>query len=843
MKQLRSRMHSHKASVLNCVQQLYEYVFTQKAWLSLIVVTALIAACGVLMTQLRLDASADALLLEDDQELRYYRTITARYGADDFLLVTYTPQQELFTDQSLSRLQALRDDLAALDGVKHVLTILEVPLFNSPPIALSEIAQLRRNLLSADMDYRLAKKELSNSPIYQKLLLSEDGRTTALLIFLQTDEYYESLLHERERLHNLAWQQQLSQAEQQQLEQTSKALRAYKPQYNARSQQLVQGVRDTIAQHRQQAEMFLGGISMIITDMIEYIRDDMRTFGSSLLIFFLLTLSVIFARPRWVFIPILCCLTAVVISSGLLALLDWHVTVVSANFVPLLLVITMSIVIHLCVYYLDHRRTMPALHRRQSICATTRFMYKPCLYSILTSMVAFFSLLVSGLRPVIDFGHIMSLGIAVGFVMCFTLFPTLLTILPAERSMVGKPSLTKKITMGCAGLVKKYHRLILWLAAGLAVISLSGAMRLEVENRFIDYFRSDTEIHQGMLVIDRQLGGTTPMDLILNAPQTYTAEPVHDEEDLLADYLSLADVEQTASNYWLHPSRFDKIKKLHAYLESQTEIGKVMSLSPLIEVLEQINRGPIGDLQAVFLRKLMPEDVRPVLLDPYLSEDGNQLRINMRIIDSNQELQRDNLIKRLNRAMHEDFGYAQEDYRISGLMVLYNNTLHSLYESQILTLGSVFLVIMLMFVFLFRSLLLAVIAIIPNALAAGIVLGTMGWSRIPLDIMTITIAAITIGIAVDNTIHYIIRFRREFAKVASYSQAIDLCHGSIGKAMYYTSSIIVIGFAILSLSNFMPTVYFGLLTALAMLSALLAALTLLPSLLLLIKPLGNETRP
>lgn len=825
----------------------------RRAWLGLILMAALTACAAVWMTQIRLDASADALLLENDEELRYYRAIASQYKIDDFLVITYAPQRELFTAQALSRLQALRDDLAKAAGVARVLTILDVPLFRSPPIHLSEISKINRNLLTPDIDYRLAKEELINSPIYQKLLLSEDGQTTALLAFLEEDQRYEALSGERERLRTLAWDGQLDQAGEQQLAEAEQALRTYKPIYNARSERRVQTVRDTIARHRQQADIFLGGVSMIVADMIAYIRDDVRTFGSALLVFFLLTLSVIFARPRWVLIPILCCLSAVVLSSGVLAVLDWQVTVVSSNFVPLLLVITMSIVIHLSVYYRDHRVYYPHLDHRQSIRETTRFMYKPCLYSILTTMVAFFSLLASGLRPVIDFGHIMSLGIVIGFVLCFIWFPILLSLLPKEKPIVLKKNLTAAITKTCAQLVKKHHFVILWLAAGLALISLAGAMRLEVENRFIDYFRSDTEIHQGMLVIDRQLGGTTPLDLILNAPQSYLDKAASDSEqdaedeyldDYLDGYLDTVAAPQTAGNYWLHPARFEKIKRLHHYLENQNEIGKVMSLATLIKVFEQINDNkPIGDLQAVFLRKFMPEDIRPVLLNPYLSEDGNQLRFNMRVIDSNKALSRDALIKRLNKAMENELHYAPQDYRISGLMVLYNNTLQSLYESQIMTLGSVFLVILLMFIFLFRSLWLALIAMVPNALAAAIVLGAMGWSRTPLDIMTITIAAITIGIAVDNTIHYIIRFQREFAKTNSYSQAISLCHGSIGKAMYYTSSIIIAGFAVLSLSNFMPTVYFGLLTALAMLSALLAALTLLPSLLLVLKPIKSRTTP
>ena len=212
----------------------------------------------------------------------------------------------------------------------------------------------------------------------------------------------------------------------------------------------------------------------------------------------------------------------------------------------------------------------------------------------------------------------------------------------------------------------------------------------------------------------------------------------------------------------------------------------------------------------------------------------------MRLIESNPNLRRSDLIEKIRKHLVEELKFAPETIKFTGMVVLYNNMLQSLYRSQILTIGVVVFAIMVMFMILFRSFSLALLGIIPNLLAAGTVLSLMGWLGIPLDMMTITIAAITVGIAVDNTIHYIHRFQKEFKVDQNYLMTMDRCHGSIGKAMYYTSVTITLGFSILALSDFMPTIYFGLLTGAAMVIALLGALTLLPLLIVVFRPLPEN---
>ena len=380
----------------------------------------------------------------------------------------------------------------------------------------------------------------------------------------------------------------------------------------------------------------------------------------------------------------------------------------------------------------------------------------------------------------------------------------------------------------------------------ISIISIFGISKIKVENRFIDYFHSDTEIHQGMLEIDKKLGGTTPLDIIIDKPiknhsdDEFNLESDDEDFDELAELLG-EDPDNKPSGYWLSKPKFEEIEKIHDYLEAQPESGKVLSIATLYKLAIGLNDDePLSDLQVGAIKDSLSPEVKKVLLDPYLSDDETQTRITLRVIDSDKRLNRKEFIERVESFLQNEMGYEENRFNTTNMLVLYNNMLQSLFSSQIQTIGFVFISIMIMFVILFRSFYLAIVAIIPNILPATLVLGFMGLKSIPLDLMTITIAAISVGIAVDNTIHYIIRFKREFAQNGNYSEAIKICHGSIGKAMYYTSSIIVIGFSILSLSNFIPTIYFGLLTGLAMLTALFASLTLLPALLIIFKPLGKE---
>ena len=817
----------------------YDRLVLDRPWAVLVFLGAVVVAMVTQAGNFRLDASSDSLLLEGDEDLRYYRKVLEQYGTRDFLFVTYNPHAPMLDSAMLEGLDALREDLLAVPAVEDVVTILDVPLLNSPPIDFTELGSINRTLRDADVDQELAQRELTTSPFYSDMLMSKDGETTALAVYLKTDTVGNDLLRERTRLRDARDGETLDGAGLQRLEEVTRQYADHMAAVAEQRAVTIAEVRTVLDRHREGARIFLGGVAMIATDMIDFIDSDLRTFGISVFVFLILMLTVIFRRLRWILLPLAGCAAAVVLMMGTLALARWPVTVISSNFVSLLLIICMSMTIHLVVRFREIQGKEPDGNPRDLVARTVHFMFTPILYTALTTMVAFVSLLISGIRPVIDFGYMMTAGIAMALGVIFLLFPAVVVLLP--RTHGEERDFTRGVTLAFARLTERYRKPILGVAVVLAVVSAFGAARLDVENRFIDYFDTDTEIFQGMLEIDRHLGGTTPLDIILEADPEALVEDEEFEEDFYGDLED--EGEESSPGYWFNPLRLGELRRLHEWLDAQPEIGKVLSLDTMMRMAESINDGePLDDLKIGLLREglsRLPDEMQDVLLRPFLSEDGNRLRVQLRVIDSDTTLRRAELLERVDRFLGEEMAYGESRYRQSGLLVLYNNVLQSLFASQIQTIGFVFLSILAMFLVLFRSLRLALIAILPNMLPALLVLGTMGWLGIPLDLMTITIAAISVGIAVDNTIHYIIRFRREFPEDRDYRATMWRCHGSIGRAMYYTSLTIVVGFSILMLSNFVPTFYFGLFTGLAMLTALVASLALLPALLLTLRPMGK----
>jgi uncharacterized protein len=792
----------------------------------------------------KLDASAESLVLENDNSLQYYREISKSYGSDDFLIITYAPFKDLMSDEVLADLKEMSGELNQLNRVHSIDSILNVPLLNSPRVEISKLATDIRTLETPGIDRQLARKEFLESPIYKNLLLSPDGMITIIRINFKRDEKYFSLMYKRNDLREKNNESDFSKEDEALFLKARQEFRDYHAEVLDKEDQLIRNIRDIMDRHRDHAEMFLGGVPMITSDMIGFIKHDLETFGLGVLAFLVLMLTLFFKKIRWVVLPLGCCVITILVMVGFLGLMDWRVTVISSNFVSILLIITMSLIIHLIVRYRDINNSNPGQTQKELVWQTVCLMVQPCFYTTITTIVAFASLLISGIRPVIDFGWIMTLGIALAFGLNFVFFPAALALLKPEPPSAVKDS-TLKVTLAIAAFTNRNHKAILYGSLLLAVVSAIGISKLEVENRFIDHFKSNTEIYRGMEVIDRQLGGTTPLDIVINPDQKYfdylkeaNEEMEEGAFDDSFDDPFAEESEEVELNYWFNSNMLDRVEKIHDYLDSLPEVGKVQSISTLIKVFTQLDKGrKPDDYDLALIRKLMPEKVKDSLVNPYLSPDANQIHINMRLIESDPTLRRSQLIEKIRTYLVEDLKFDPETIKFTGMVVLYNNMLQSLYRSQILTIGVVFAAIMFMFMILFGSFSLALIGIIPNLLAAGTVLSLMGWLGIPLDMMTITIAAITVGIAVDDTIHYIHRFQKEFKVDQDYLASMDRCHGSIGKAMYYTSVTITLGFSILALSEFMPTIYFGLLTGAAMVVALIGALTLLPLLIVVFKPL------
>lgn len=865
---------------------LYDRLVLQRPWLSLGICLALVFGFATQLPKIKLDASADSLVLEGDEDLDFFRENAQRYRSEEFLVITYQPEGDLLGDASLDSLASLRDELAAIEGVSGVTTILDVPLLQSPPISLSEVGSGdgMPTLEDPGIDRELVRKEFQESPIYAELLVSPDGRTAAIQVSLARDERYDRLLDARETLRAREARGELAAGEAEALARAEAEFKAYSAKASERSARLVADVRATVEGYRDRAQLFVGGVPMIAADMVSFVRNDLVTFGGGILLFMVGVLALIFRQPRWVILPILTCGASAVVMLGLLGWLDWRMTVISSNFVALLLIVTLAIAIHLVVRYRELHSAQPEASQRELVRETVRLMAIPCFYTSLTTAVAFVSLVVSGLRPVIDFGWMMTTGIAVALTLTFVLMPAMMVLLPRGRppSVVGhQVSLTEVF----ARATENRGRLVIAVALLLTGFSAYGISRLQVENRFIDYFHESTEIYRGMELLDAELGGTIPLDIVITADSAESSAPVFapdpggkgageisgddpwaaeqdfGEGDPFATEKTVGGEDPFAEDdpfgddfdegfgsaddsfeqsYWFTRRGMEQVERIHDYIDAQPETGKVLSLATTYDVVKLLLGEDVGDVELALVQRSLPDEVRSILVSPYFDAASEQARISLRVKETSKDLRRDQFLKDLRGHLVNEMGLAPEQLRFTNMLVLYNNVLQSLFQSQILTLGAVFVAIMLMFLVLFRSLWLALIAIAPNLLAAGIVLGGMGLAGIPLDIMTITIAAIVVGIGVDHAIHYVHRFKREFPIDRNYVATMYRCHASIGKAMYYTSITVIVGFSILALSNFTPSIYFGLLTGLAMFASVIGSLMLLPQLILSFKPLGPE---
>jgi predicted RND superfamily exporter protein len=650
----------------------------------------------------------------------------------------------------------------------------------------------------------------------------------------------------------------LSTADRDELEEVLTKIQIRRDEIKKTRHQDIAAIRAIMDRYREDAQLFLGGISMVTDDLISFIKKDLKIFGLGVLFFLILTLGIIFRNKRWVILPILCCASSAIAMMGLLGMFGWRVTVISSNFISLQLIVTMALTIHLIVRYRFLSANNPAAEQRQLILDTVRQMMTPCLFTTLTTIAGFGSLLLCDILPVRTFGWMMIAGLTVSLVLTFLVFPAALMLM-GKKGTPTKKKARYSLTTFLAGFTEKHGISILATGVILLFVSIIGISRLTVENSFIDYFKKTTEIYQGMRLIDQKLGGTTPLEVIVEMaepPKTAAHKPPEgdaapkdkdfdefNEFNEFNEFDEFDEFKEQKDNdkYWFTSDKMALITRIHDYLESLPATGKVLSLATMLKIAEKLNGGKLLDnFQLALLYSELPEKFRGMVIAPYVSVAYNQLRFSVRIKDSEKSLKRNLLLNKIRSDLNKKLGLRQDQFHLTGLLVLYNNMLQSLFSSQILTLGIVVLALMGMFWLLFRSLKIALIAIVPNLLAVAAVLGFMGWLNIPLDMMTITVAAISMGIAVDNSIHYIYRFKTEFMSNRSYIGTLHHCHGSIGDAMYYTSVTIIIGFSILVLSNFLPSIYFGLLIGLAMLIALFASLTLLPQLLIVFKPFGAE---
>jgi predicted RND superfamily exporter protein len=772
-----------------------------------------ILSFGYYSKDFRLDASSETLLIEGDPDLAYLKEVTERYGSKDFLILTYTPNEGMITDSSINNLLSLKYKIQSLNWVHSVVTLLDIPLLNNSDAPLQERLESFKTLKDEGVDRDRGFREILNSPVFRNFVISENGNTSGIIVNIK----------ENKKLENI---ELLSKEE----------IETYKDKIKKQNHENILEIRQVIKSYGDVGKIYLGGIPMIADDMMTFIKSDIAVFGLGVLLFIIATLWFVFRKLIWIVVPISSCLFSVVIMMGLIGILGWKVTVISSNFIALMLILTMAMNIHMSTRFLQLRKDYPAKNNFEIISLTTNKMFWPILYTVFTTVFAFLSLIFSGIKPIIDFGWMMTFGLITSFIITFTLLPTLLNFVPTKNISLKKEQ-DSKITNFLSHLSLSNKNTIFGVTGIVIILSLIGISKLEVENSFINYFDKNTEIYKGMKLIDEELGGTTPLEVILKFPTTEKND-ASTEDDEFEDWGDEGD--ENDEKYWFTKDKIDKIASVHNYLDSLPQVGKVLSFSSIIDVATQLNNNkPLGTLEMGVLYSKIPESIKTEIIDPYLSIKDNEARINLRIIDSQENLRRNDLINKINFDLKNKIGLEQSEYKLAGVLILFNNLLQSLFKSQILTLGLVMIGIFTMFIILFRNIKLSLIGVVPNFVAAFFILGIIGLLGIPLDMMTITIAAITIGIAVDNSIHYIYRFKEEFSKIKDYNKTLKKCHSTVGVAILNTSITIVFGFSILVLSKFIPTIYFGLFTGLAMLLAMISVLTLLPSLILTVKPFGK----
>ena len=730
-----------------------------------ILISALCISLFSWVDNFRFDASSETLVLEDDLSYELYEQINERFSSSEFLVIALS-NDDIFSNASLANLRNLEAELEQVVNVANVISVLDAPLFEQPKLSLVKSATNDKYLLIDDLDLNSAKQELIESPLFNELIVNNSGTAVAMQINLDDAEDYDTTVKQIRNILN--------------------------KEINFKS--------------------YLAGPAMIVSDTISFIKNDVLIFGClTFLMFFVLL--IVFFKDFWsAFIIMSNASLVIYLTISLLGYFDWPISIVSSNFLALLFISSVAVSVHMIVKLREGRANN--LADEESLAK----IFIPCLYTALTTMVGFLSLLLSNIQPVIDFGKMMAVGVVVNLIVSFVFIPVLIGFKGIAKS--SEFSLSKIYYSYLYSNTKKVFKTVGIPAIFILLpVFIYLSLGLKVENRFIDYFDESTEIHQGMKFIDEELGGTTPIDLVFTLPE----EEISIDED---DFFFSEDSE--TSQYWWRQKNMRLLKSIQADLNQMPELGKDLSIVNGVLLAEKLNDfTEMGDLELAFVRNsLLTNEKAKDLLASYISPDDRSARITFRIIDSFENINRNILLEKIDSYLQTKLENTNVEYQLSGLGVLYNNLLQSLFGSQITSLIFVFSAIFLMLLFLFKSLLTSLIVLFIPLIAVGFVFSFMSIFSIPLDIMTITIASISVGMSVDYAIHIAWRFREE-QKISKRDAEINTIHTS-GQAVLITAMTVIIGFLVFVFSNFNPTVLFGLLSALAIFISAALALRLIP---------------
>ena len=817
---------------MNFINQIYKKLLEKPKFILFLIV--LVFSFSVYNAKnFQLDASADSLLLENDPDLNYLRSVNERYSSEDFFVITYSPKKKI-NNETIQELKKFVNEIDNIQWVSKTISILNAPLFESSDQPLTEKINNIQYITTPGIEINRALNELRNSPVYKRLIINDDATTFGIVAYIKDNKKYLSALEINKNFLDKQKNKKLSDKDFKEFEKHKLVLEQLKREQNKNLELYNIEIRSHISKYKNIADINLSGIPMIADDLISFVKKDITVFGSGVFVFIIITLWFIFRDIRWVIFPLLSCFLSISIMVGMLGYLNWKVTVISSNFISLMLILTMEINIHYVERYKQLQAEFPKKKENFLTYLTTTKILTPILYAVLTTALAFLSFIFCDIKPVIDFGLMMTLGLFISLFVSMILLPYLIIKFKPKASPVHK-SKESKIAKFFETIAINQKFLVLTFSSIIFILSIYGMTRLKVENSFINYFDKNTEIYKGMKLIDEKLGGTTPLDIILKFKESESKSTFADDE-----FFQGSSSDEYKDSYWFTNFRINNIVNVHKYLETLPEIGKVLSFYSVLQLGEKLNDNKkLGPLEMAILHSKLPEDIKKNIITPYISIDDNEARISLRIIDSNPELNRKELLIKIQKDLEEKLQLKKEEFKITGILVIFNNLLQSLFDSQIKTLGITFAGIFLLLLILFKSFWWSVVAAIPNFTAALFILGSLGLFNIPLDMMTITIASISVGIAIDNSIHYIYRFREEFKINKNYNRTIQICHRTVGKAIVNASLTIVFGFSILILSNFIPSIYFGIFTGLAMLTAMTLVLTLMPQLILIIKPFKN----
>ena len=816
---------------MDFINSIYKKILEQPK-LILIFLLILLSLAFYQGKKFQLDASADTLLIENDPDLNYLRSINERYASEDFFVVTYSPKQTL-NKNNINEFKKFVNEIDNFKWVSKTISVLNSPLFESSDKPLVEKIKDIEYITSKDVDFNKALKELKNSPVYKKLIINEDASVFGIVVYIKDNQEYLSALKLNKNFLDKKEKNQLTSENKIQFDKHSIYLEKLKKQRNKEYEDYNVEIRSHIANYKTQANINLSGIPMIVDDLINFVKKDIVIFGSGVFIFMLITLWIIFRDIKWVIFPLLSCLISIALMIGTLGYLNWKVTVISSNFISIMLVLTMEINIHYIQRYKQFQNLYPKKTETQLTQLTANGIFQSILYGVFITIIGFLSFIFCDIRPVIDFGYMMSVGLIISMLVTMILLPSL--IIQFKPKIVKKDqSKDSKFFKNLAHFAINQKLLIIFSSAGILLASFYGSSKITVENSFINYFNKDTEIYKGMKLIDEKLGGTTPLEIIVKFKDTSSKKDASD------DFFETSNSDEFKDSYWFTNFRTETIANIHKYLESLPEIGKVLSFYSVIQMGEKINDNKkLGSLEMAILYSKLPDDIKKNIVTPYISIENNEARFSVRVVDSNPNLNRKELLKKMQKHLEENLKLSKDDFKVTGVFVLFNNQLQSLYKSQIQTLSFSYFGILFALFILFRSWKLSLIASAPDIVASMLILGSLGFLKIPLDMMTITIATIVMGIGTRAGIYYINRFKTEFAIHKDYKKTIIACHQTVGRSIVIAALTIIFGFSILVLSNFNPTINFGILIGIAIFAALILSLTIMPLLLLITKPFKN----